>query len=338
MNGGSGSERVFPFFVGSGRSGTTLFRNVFDSHPQLAVMHEGHFIGAMARLRRRYETRDGFATTTFVNDLYRNDNFLRQGVERAIVTGALVESPPGDLADAVRRVLECFAAVNDKPYYGDKTPGYVAQIAQLSEMFPDAKFVHIIRDGRDVATSYLDRDEWGPSTIGEAAYYWRTRVGRGSEVGGRLGPHRYREVRYEDMVEDPEGTARELCDFLGLDFDPAMMAYHEKGREFAASTKHPDAFAGLSKPVTKGMRDWRSEMAPEDVALFETIAGDLLRRLGYEVTGTGGGIRLRTRAMAAQAAWQARRTGARVTPAVRRLRRKLQPFHTSRGAAHAAEG
>jgi hypothetical protein len=286
-------------------------------------MHEGHFIGAMARIRRRYETDAGFATDLFVEDLYRNDNFLRQGVDRAEVEARLADVPPSSLAGAIRVVLECYAAANAKRYYGDKTPGYVTQIDELAGMFPDAKFIHIIRDGRDVAMSYLAREEWGPATMGEAALYWRSRVGRGRAAGRHLGADRYREVRYEDMVEDPEETTQILCRFLGLEYDVAMMEYHHRGKEFAASTKHPDAFSGLAQPVTKGMRDWSTEMSPDDVALFETIAGDLLADLGYDVTGVAGGPELRMRAAAASAAWQAKRAGSRVAPAMRRLRNKL---------------
>lgn len=322
-DGVEGMADVFPFFVGSGRSGTTLFRNVFDAHPKLAVMHEGHFIGAMARMRRRYESSEGVEIGVFMRDLFNNDNFRRQGLTRPAVEEALAAKAPQRLSDAIRTVLEAYAAAHDKPYYGDKTPGYVAQISELAAMFPDAKFVHIIRDGRDVGMSYLERDEWGPATMAEAALYWRSRVGRGRKAGSALGAGRYREVRYEDMVEDPEGTVMGLCRFLGLEYDMAMMEYHHRGREFAASTKHPEAFSGLAKPVTKGMRDWRTEMDPDDVALFETIAGDLLAELGYDVTGIGGDGKLRTQALAAQARWQAKRTAARVTPVVRRLRRKL---------------
>jgi hypothetical protein len=302
-----------------------LFRNVFDSHPELAVMHEGHFVGAVARLRKRYEKGDGLDRDTFVRDLYRNDNFIRQGLDRTTIASLVDRESPQALPEAIRLVMGAYASANGKRWYGDKTPGYVAQIPVLAAMFPEAKFVHIIRDGRDVATSYLEREEWGPVNLGEAALYWRSRVTRGRKAGDDLGPLRYREVRYEDMVDDPEGTTRALCEFLGLDFDPVMLEYHRKGEEFAATTKNPEAFTGLAQPVTKGMRDWRVDMAPDDVAFFETIAGDLLADLGYDVTGTGGGAEMRARAVGAHGVWQAKRAGARAVPILRRLRMRLLP-------------
>lgn len=315
---------VFPMFVGSGRSGTTLFRNIFDAHPDLAMTHEAHFVLPMALQRRRLITPSGFDSGRFLTRLYANPNFVRQGLPEPVVRAALEAGAPVTFADAVRIVFATYAAERGKRRYGDKTPGYVTHLGLLGELFPEARFVHIIRDGRDVAMAYLDRAEWGPSTMADAALYWRSRVGRGRSAGRRLGPSRYREVRYEDLVDDPEAVTRELCAFLDLDFRPQMLEFHRRGEDFAASTPHPEAFRGLSQPVTKGMRDWRLQMTPSDVALVEAIAGDLLADLGYDVTGTGGGGRLRATALVANAAWQVKRGAARLQPDVRRLRRRLR--------------
>lgn len=314
---------VFPMFVGSGRSGTTLFRNVFDSHSQLAMSHEAHFIAPLARRRKVYETAYGFDVDALVADLYDDSNFVRQGLDAADLRSALEDELPATYADAVRVVYSLYAALHGKELYGDKTPGYVIQLDLLGEVFPEAKFVHIVRDGRDVAMAYLDRDEWGPSTMADAAHYWRSRVGRGRSSGEKLGPDRYREVRYEDMVDDPEGTTRSLCSFLGLGFESAMLDFHNKGSEFAASTPHPAAFENLSKPITKGMRDWRRQMSADDVALFEAIAGDVLAGTGYELTGASMSPALRGKVAYAAVAWQGKRLGSRVAPLLGSVRARV---------------
>ncbi len=176
----------FAFFVGSGRSGTTLYRNIFDSHSELAMTHEAHFVVPIVRNRRRYEG-DGFDVARFVDDLYRNPNFRRQGLDRVDVEAALAAAPPEDTAAAVRTVFSTYAARHGKRRYGDKTPGYVTGIGLLADVFPESRFVHIIHDGRDVALGYLDRDEWGPSTLADAAFYWASRVRRGQASGRQLG-------------------------------------------------------------------------------------------------------------------------------------------------------
>ncbi len=108
---------------------------------------------------------------------------------------------------------------------------------------------------------------------------------RGQAAGRELGAARYTESRYEDLVADPEEVTRRLCGFLDLEYEDGMMRYHERGAAFIAATRDPQAFGGLARPVTKGMRDWRTEMEPDDVLRFEAIAGDLLAELGYQLTG-----------------------------------------------------
>ena len=311
----------FALFVGSGRSGTTLYRNIFDSHHELAMTHEAHFVAPMLRNRRRYEG-TGFDRARFLDDLYADPNFRRQGLERSAVEAAMDESAPTTTADAIRTVFSAYAAKEGKRRYGDKTPGYVTGIGLLAEAFPESRFVHVIRDGRDVALGYLDRDEWGPDTLPDAAFYWASRVGRGRAAGAALGPARYVESRYEDLVADPEAEVRRLCRFLDLDYGDEMLRYHERGAAFIASTKDPQAFGGLARPVTRGMRDWRTEMQPDDVLRFEAIAGGLLADLGYELTGVPTPTSVKVEVARARLGWERQRIASRLQPVTARVRRR----------------
>jgi hypothetical protein len=312
---------VFPLFVGSGRSGTTMFGLMFDSHPDLVVTHEAHFVAGLAVEYPSLLRREGFDRRIFMEGLEANANFRRLDLPLSEVAEKLSGSQPDNYADAVRAVFELFAQREGKTLYGDKTPGYVNHLDLLAGLFPEAKFVHIIRDGRDVALAYVERPEWGPRTIPEAAMYWSSRVERGRDSGRRLGPDRYQEVRYESLIADAEGTVKDLCRFLGLEFHPAMLDYHQRGETLAASTKDPQAFTALSKPPTRGLRDWRTQMKKSDIALFEAIAGDLLVDLGYErsTSATSGATRLRVGAARTQ--WQIRRIGALIGRTTRRFRR-----------------
>jgi len=312
----------FVFFVGSGRSGTTLYRNIFDCHRELAMTHEAHFVAPMVKQRKRYEDDGSVAVDRLVDDLYGDPNFRRQGLDRQVVVAALAAATLRTVPDAVRAVFAAYAAEHGKTRYGDKTPGYVTSIKLLADAFPESRFVHIIRDGRDVALGYLDREEWGPSTLPDAAFYWASRVGRGRAAGRRLGPGRYLESRYEDLVADPEGVTHRLCDFLDLGYEDQMMRYHEQGARFIAGTKDPHAFGGLAKPITKGMRDWRTEMAPADVIRFEVIAGGLLGELGYELTGVPASNAVRLEVAKARVGWERQRLLTRIEPLAKAARRK----------------
>ncbi len=104
----------------------------------------------------------------------------------------------------------------------------------------------------------------------------------GRDAGARLGPERYREVRYEDLVREPERVLVELCAFVELPYDARMLRYHEQADRLVPSLSHNEHHQNLHRPPTVGLRDWRSQMSPADAAVFESLAGDLLDELGYE--------------------------------------------------------
>jgi hypothetical protein len=229
----------------------------------------------------------------------------------------LVQAGPETVADAVRVVFGVYARREGKPLYADKTPGYVTQISDMAAMFPEARFVHLIRDGRDVALSYLERP-WGPSSIGESAMYWRSRVSRGRAAGDAIGPDRYLEARYESLVSEPEAEVRRICNFLSLRFEPEMLQYHESAKTLVTQSHQPEAFKALLLPPTSGLRDWSTEMSERDVALFEFIAGDLLEGLGYRRQTASDAWSTRLRAGWAETRWVARRGRAALKTRMRR--------------------
>src|SRR5207237_1740039 len=111
------------------------------------------------------------------------------------------------LADAVRACFAVYAESRGKPRWGDKTPGYVEHLELLAELFPDARFIHIIRDGREVSTSIAEQP-WGPPSPVAAAFWWRRKVKRGRRSGELLGPDRYLEIRLEHLISDSEQALR----------------------------------------------------------------------------------------------------------------------------------
>jgi hypothetical protein len=216
---------------------------------------------------------------------------------------------PDALAEAIRRIYASYASRRGKPRYGDKTPNQVVHIHLLARTLPEARFVHVIRDGRDSTLSYLDAD-FGPSTVAEAAVYWRRFVEAGRRAGRELGHGRYREVRYEELVAAPERELRALSGFCGLAYDEAMLDYPERADELVGKVHH-----NLALAPTSGMRDWRRDMSRADVALFEALAGDLLDELGYERAFPRTALSDRIRARRAWFGIQASRIARRTDPA-----------------------
>jgi len=274
-------QSVVPIFGSSGRSGLTLLRMIFDSHPELTVAHEPRFLATMAPNHARYERDGALDIDRFLGDLYAVSNFRRLGLPREELRAALEAQRPSGFADAVRIVFEMYAQSRGKDLYGDKTPLYISFMEPIGGLFPEARFVHLVRDGRDVVLAYLERDK-GPATVAEGAFHWKLRVSRGHRAGQGLGPDRYREFHYEVLIDDPEATVRTICDYLGLDFHEEMLDYKGTAERFLAEAKNPADHQHLTMAPTKGLIDWRRSMSADDLALFEAIAGDTLEAVGYE--------------------------------------------------------
>jgi hypothetical protein len=295
---------VFPIFVGSGRSGTTLVQAIFSAHSELAITHESMFVPRLAS--HQYVIDGRFQIDRFIRDLERIPDFNRLAINEQGLRTRLAAVSPTNYSDAVRAVFAQYATQHGKVRYGDKSPGYVLHMERLAVLFPEARFVHVIRDGRDVALSYVDRS-FGPSDIPEAALFWKRRVRAGRDAGRQLGPDRYKELRYEDLIESPDQKVRELCSFLDLDFEPGMLTYFEQGEDVQAATADPSAHQALRLPPTRGLRNWRDEMTVSELAVFEVLAGRTLDECGY-VRGTmrRSGISI-ARASVGWIRWQIRR-------------------------------
>src|SRR5215472_13935876 len=274
------------FVVGAARSGTTLLQRMLDAHPLLAVVNETYWLP-----RKYWEraglTQDGVVTPALFPLLLDSPKFERMGFGESDLRRIAGDGAPIRYVDFVGRLFDEYAARQGKQLAGDKTPGYVRRMAQLHELWPTAKIVHIIRDPRDVCLSMLD---WsgGERTAGQfgtwqldrtvsSALYWRYSVAVGREAGMDLGPGLYLETRYEDLVTSSKAELGRLCDFLRIPFDAAMQNYYV-GRTRPKAGRSSKA---QWLPATPGLRDWTTQLAAPDIAAVEVAVGELLGELGY---------------------------------------------------------
>jgi hypothetical protein len=264
--------------LGVRRSGTTLLRVMLDRHSELAVPDESYFVPQLADRHLRRVDPDAF-----VDDLRRLNTLAEWDVPLEKVRARL--SPAMAIGAAIGTVYAVYAEERGKRRWGDKTPMYMQNLRLLEKLFPDARFVHLIRDGRDAALSFLElpaglvTETWmHPRTPAEFACQWRTEVSAARRLGQRVGS-RYLEVRYEELVGDVEGVLRRICDFAGLGYEATMVDY--AGNVDVSAKPHQQR---LRQPPTQGVRDWRTQMSPTDVAAFEHVGGDLLRKLGYQTS------------------------------------------------------
>jgi Sulfotransferase family len=261
--------------LGVSRSGTTLLKEMLDGSSELAIPSESYFIPQLWDRHGPEPDPDAI-----LEDLGRIARVREWGVTLGDVRRRLPEEP--SFRDVIVPVYRAYAERQGKERFGDKTPAYMQHLELLDATFPGAQYVHIVRDGRDAGLSFLGmrrrpRFNWArPRGLGDFACQWELEVRAAQEFGATTARGRYLELRYEDLVAEPEPRLREVCDFLDLPFEPRMLEYH---REVGPETlqDHPR----LSEPPAPSARDWREELAPEEAERFEAIAGPLLEDLGY---------------------------------------------------------
>ena len=274
-----------PVIVGVPRSGTTLLRLMLDRHPQLAIPPETWFLADLAALIGQ----PGVGVDVLLDTIMEPDTWPDFGLSAEALRAVLV---PGDPSAAARAFFRLYADRHAKPRWGDKTP--TDEIEAIERLLPEARFIHIIRDGRDVAAS-LRKMWFAPSEdVGELASFWRGRIERTRAGGERVG--HYLEVRYEDLVTEPEPVLRRICAHVDLVFDQAMLTHHTTAAQRLA--EHQGRSAGpvvitqeqrlrqqassMRPPDPSLIGRWRTLLSSDEVRRFEQVAGDLLRALGYD--------------------------------------------------------
>jgi Sulfotransferase family len=261
-----------------------MLRAMLDSHPSVAVPHEAYFVVPALQRRAEYERAGGVDRARLLADLGRDRTFTRWELDAGRVQAIAEDEALLTVPDVLAAVYRAYAEGVGKPHFADKTPRNVLHVGLLAAAFPDARFVHLIRDGRDVVPSLVGL-EYFPDHFAEAVVYWSERVRRGRRAGRLLGPGRYHEVRYEALVADPEAALRGLCDFLDLPYAASMLEYHRRADDVVAAVSELGHHQGLWRPPTPGVRDWRASMSPHDQQLFEVLAGPTLDEFGYERSG-----------------------------------------------------
>jgi hypothetical protein len=272
-----------PFFiVGNDRSGTTMLRLIVDRGPDAAIPPESMFLTDFAGAFDAGGPRDERAARQLMREVWEHPKVRLWGLPP--------EPPPIprglEPLDAYRFVVaapfEAYAARHGKPRWGDKTPHYVHHIDHLLRLWPGARFVVLVRDGRDVALS-LRRMPFGPNNAWAAAQWWARGIRAGARAQ-REHPEAVRTVRYEDLAQRPREEVPRLCEFLGLRYADDMLALEKTDRARIVRDQvgwFPTLFEGIN---TQAIDRWRHQMSARDQRIFATLAGAELEQLGYEVT------------------------------------------------------
>jgi hypothetical protein len=271
-----------PFFiVGNDRSGTTMLRLVLDRGPDAAIPPESMFLTDFAAAFDAGGPPDEEAAARLVQAVWRHPKVRLWELDGPPPTVPPRVSGLDAYRFAVEAPFRAYAAKHGKPRWGDKTPHYVHHIEHLLRVWPAARFVVLVRDGRDVALS-LKRMPFGPNNAWAAAQWWARGI-RAGERAQEQHPDAVLTVRYEDVVRRPAAHVARVCAFLGLAFDEDMLALERADRKKIVADQaawFPTLFEGIDP---RGAGRWRREMPLRSQRVFAALAGDELARHGYEV-------------------------------------------------------
>jgi hypothetical protein len=315
---GSSGGADFPVFVvGSPRSGTTLVYSILLSSGEFPIYEaESRILECGSRYGRLSNSRN---FRRFEQHYRRSRQFVRSGLNPDEFFPRAMEQCDSFL-DFLRLFMESMAAAQDKTRWTEKTPNHVLHMEALARAFPTAKFVHMVRDGRDVALSQRSADMthqfhadpliqlvWG-------AKVWDLLATQGARSGRALGD-RYLELRYEQVVTRLDETIDRLSAFTEIDLDKTRIAQTKVGALARANTAFTDEeMEGVSQNAKER---WKERLDPEEQRALEWTIGGSLRRFGYSLSDPplpAPGARVRMHARLAPAALLAKRYLNRYTP------------------------
>jgi hypothetical protein len=292
-------ETIF-FIVGHPKSGTTWLSKILNSHPEVCCNYEGHF----------FFRDDGFLT---LSNSLRSSVELRNWAERTYNqwSSDIDKEISVFVKLIVQYYMQAVAEKTGKRIIGDKSPTY--QLKEMAELFPDAKVIHILRDGRDVAVSMAfhrsketDRymspkmaaqlDEHMRTLnmseslsglpddfVAHAAKIWREEVTQCMTDGREKFGNNYREVTYEDLIALPSVTVEKLFAFIGVLHDPQTVNECLRKASFKKLSGGREQGVQDNKSFfRKGIAgDWKNTFTEKNLKTFDDISGDLMKTLGY---------------------------------------------------------
>ena len=273
------------FIIGNPRSGTSLFRLMLNSHEHMTVPPECGFALWLAQEYRDFEPSIEIYKD-FVKDVLSSRKMETWGLSEADILDAILSREPENYAGLVECVYQSYALKNGKvsDVFGDKNNFYIESLGRLTDTFPLSKLIFVVRDGRDVACSYLELNQreissvYKPrlaSSISDIAEEWQRNAEAAKhhlEEGALL-------VRYEDLIMNPEEELSRVCEYLGLQFSASMLDYYKSNDEpfefmqWKAKTKE--------KPDPENKSKYLKKLKKSEILEFEAIAGEGLRYFSY---------------------------------------------------------
>lgn len=267
--------------VGCQRSGTTLLRLILNAHSCIAIPEDASFLMPVIKKEYLYNKISGKSLINLVNYLEASTQFKLWNYDYTGFISELIRIKEISLKDFLVMMYSSYCESFGKTVWGDKTPSFFRKIDIVHSLFPDARFIHIVRDGRDVF------DSWRKMTpamryVAVTALDWSYKLYKIEKSLKKIHGEKKITVRYEDLLERPEKTVKTICSVIGEEYEPAMLNFYQSSDYFIG--KHHSEL--IFKPLEKSnCYKWRKKLNTKEIAIFTFIAQHFLKKYQYDTTG-----------------------------------------------------
>ena len=292
-----------------------MLRLLLNAHPNIGVPKELAYFERCARLTdlEKWQSPDLVADefNRLISGFLKKKKVALEGIDIDQLEEEILKSGPQNLARPFRMTMDAWAKKEGKVTWGEKTPKNLFYVDIIQEMYPDSKFVYIIRDPRAVVYSMNRFARFQDDSVLNA-FNWLQAATKGYELlMSHVAEERRYVLKYEDLVADVESTTKSLCAFLEEPFEEDMLEFYQKSR--ANIHPHSSELGGvktLTQPITTVSVDkWRNGLSALDIANVEAVCEKEMEQFGYELTGqkVSGMNRIRLFLKMSYCQWQQRR-------------------------------
>lgn len=288
------------FVLGNPRSGTTFIRLILTCHSEIGIPPESEFI---VKLFSRYGHINAFNEVQLkklIQDV--NGGVVDLSSQWKVDANKLLSQADTFVGQSyasvcanIYRGYQSYRGFGDVRLWGDKNNAYANYINVLNYLFPTARYIHVIRDGRAVLNSYQkleyrSNQQYAPVLSHKAksvALSWSDTVSRIADDLNKFAPNRHIAIMYEDVLKDFPNEISAVCEFLGLHYESSMLEFHSMNQTHELEPRDYEWKQNTFKPLDPMKSEaWRSELPSNDLITFDTIAHETLVKFGYECTST----------------------------------------------------
>lgn len=270
------------FIISAGRSGTTLLRSMLVAGGNIAIPPETQVIHTAIRRFTALQFMGWADLSRLIVSLFESHPlFYLWDVNLYSVYSSILNLPQDErsLARLIDEVFKCYATQQfpEALIWGDQSPINTLYLPWLIRVFPEAKYLHLLRDGRDAISSMIGT---GRPSLEQATMRWIVSVERALALQKQLTSEQFLEIRYEALVREPSETVKRICEFIDIEYSARMLEFWKLPS--TVEHHHFEYHQNLKKPVfSNSIGKWSQRLSQDEQQYVTSKTSNLLHRLGY---------------------------------------------------------